>query len=290
MEIQQRQLLFKLSLCKGISNLGKLKILEETHAQKRVNFTEAELIEFGKISTYKEIFLASWRYYSNHPELLYEKQCQHQFLTILDPIYPKLLREIYNPPALLFYAGNLQLLNRRKLAVVGARYATSYGLRVTQALVPKMVAEGFTIVSGLAKGVDSCSHQTAIDHAGTTIAIVGTGLDVIYPKENGSLQKRLMKEQLVLSEYVNGSQPRKYHFPARNRIIAGMSLGTCIMEARKNSGTLITAQAALEYGREVFAVPGSIFHSFSTGCHELIKDGAKCTNSVDDIVKELSIF
>lgn len=290
MEIYQRQLLFKLTVCKGIGNLGILKVLQQAIQQKRVDFTEEEIIKYAGITTYRELFSSSWRWHTLYAEELYLLQCQHQFLTILDPIYPKLLREIYNPPVLLFYQGNLQLLNRRKLAVVGARYATSYGIRATESLVAGMTKAGFTIVSGLAKGVDSCSHQTAIAYGGQTIGIIGTGLDICYPKETSQLQKQMMTEQLVLSEYMNGSEPKKFHFPARNRIIAGLCLGTCVMEARKNSGSLITAQAALDYGREVFAVPGSIFHSFSTGCHELIKDGAKCTTSVDDIVNELCLF
>ncbi|MGK0551788.1 DNA-processing protein DprA [Enterococcus faecalis] len=290
MEAAQRQLLFKLTLCKGIGNRSKLNILAQSQAQQRTDFSETELLTYGEVTRYKELFLNSWRYYSQQTEHLEAKLHQHQFLTILDPIYPKQLKAIYNPPALLFYAGNLQLLTRRKLAVVGARYATSYGLRVTRKLVAQIVEEGFTVVSGLAKGVDSCSHQTALAKLGSTIAVIGTGLDVSYPPENAALQTIMKQEQLVLSEYPNGSSPKSYHFPARNRIIAGLSLGTCIMEARKNSGSLITAQAALDYGREVFAVPGSIFHSFTTGCHELIKDGAKCTTSIEDIVKELSIF
>ena len=274
LEILQRQLLFKLAVCQGIGNLGILKVLQAAIAQKRVDFSSTEIIRIAEIKKYRELFEQSWLR-------------QHQFMTILDAVYPKLLREIYNPPAILFYRGNLQLLSRRKIGIVGARYATSYGLRVTEALVPKIVKEGFTIVSGLAKGIDSRSHEMAIQNGGQTIGILGTGLDVYYPYEKKELQQTMKQNQLVLTEYVNGSGPKKYHFPARNRIIAGLSLGVCVMEARKNSGSLITAQAAMDYGREVFAVPGSIFQSFSTGCHELIQDGAKCVQTIDDICEEL---
>ncbi|HFR3108759.1 TPA: DNA-processing protein DprA [Enterococcus faecalis] len=287
MEILQRQLLFKLAVCQGIGNLGILKVLQEAVAQKRVDFSSTEIIRIAEIKKYRELFEQSWLHYTIHSEALYIRQCQHQFMTILDAVYPKLLREIYNPPAILFYRGNLQLLSRRKIGIVGARYATSYGLRVTEALVPKIVKEGFTIVSGLAKGIDSRSHEMAIQNGGQTIGILGTGLDVYYPYEKKELQQTMKQNQLVLTEYVNGSGPKKYHFPARNRIIAGLSLGVCVMEARKNSGSLITAQAAMDYGREVFAVPGSIFQSFSTGCHELIQDGAKCVQTIDDICEEL---
>ncbi|EGO7986859.1 DNA-protecting protein DprA [Enterococcus faecalis] len=287
MEILQRQLLFKLAVCQGIGNLGILKVLQEAIAQKRVDFSSTEIIRIAEIKKYRELFEQSWLHQTIHSEALYIRQCQHQFMTILDAVYPKLLREIYNPPAILFYRGNLQLLSRRKIGIVGARYATSYGLRVTEALVPKIVKEGFTIVSGLAKGIDSRSHEMAIQNGGQTIGILGTGLDVYYPYEKKELQQTMKQNQLVLTEYVNGSGPKKYHFPARNRIIAGLSLGVCVMEARKNSGSLITAQAAMDYGREVFAVPGSIFQSFSTGCHELIQDGAKCVQTIDDICEEL---
>ena len=287
LEILQRQLLFKLAVCQGIGNLGILKVLQEAVAQKRVDFSSTEIIRIAEIKKYRELFEQSWLHHMIHSEALYIRQCQHQFMTILDAVYPKLLREIYNPPAILFYRGNLQLLSRRKIGIVGARYATSYGLRVTEALVPKIVKEGFTIVSGLAKGIDSRSHEMAIQNVGQTIGILGTGLDVYYPYEKKELQQTMKQNQLVLTEYVNGSGPKKYHFPARNRIIAGLSLGVCVMEARKNSGSLITAQAAMDYGREVFAVPGSIFQSFSTGCHELIQDGAKCVQTIDDICEEL---
>ncbi|MCB8493254.1 DNA-processing protein DprA [Enterococcus faecalis] len=287
MEILQRQLLFKLAVCQGIGNLGILKVLQEAIAQKRVDFSSTEIIRIAEIKKYRELFEQSCLHHTIHSEALYIRQCQHQFMTILDAVYPKLLREIYNPPAILFYRGNLQLLSRRKIGIVGARYATSYGLRVTEALVPKIVKEGFTIVSGLAKGIDSRSHEMAIQNGGQTIGILGTGLDVYYPYEKKELQQTMKQNQLVLTEYVNGSGPKKYHFPARNRIIAGLSLGVCVMEARKNSGSLITAQAAMDYGREVFAVPGSIFQSFSTGCHELIQDGAKCVQTIDDICEEL---
>ncbi|EGO7500957.1 DNA-protecting protein DprA [Enterococcus faecalis] len=287
MEILQRQLLFKLAVCQGIGNLGILKVLQEAVAQKRVDFSSTEIIRIAEIKKYRELFEQSWLHHKIHSEALYIRQCQHQFMTILDAVYPKLLREIYNPPAILFYRGNLQLLSRRKIGIVGARYATSYGLRVTEALVPKIVKEGFTIVSGLAKGIDSRSHEMAIQNGGQTIGILGTGLDVYYPYEKKELQQTMKQNQLVLTEYVNGNGPKKYHFPARNRIIAGLSLGVCVMEARKNSGSLITAQAAMDYGREVFAVPGSIFQSFSTGCHGLIQDGAKCVQTIDDICEEL---
>ena len=287
LEILQRQLLFKLAVCQGIGNLGILKVLQEAIAQKRVDSSSTEIIRIAEIKKYRELFEQSWLHHKIHSEALYIRQCQHQCMTILDAVYPKLLREIYNPPAILFYRGNLQLLSRRKIGIVGARYATSYGLRVTEALVPKIVKEGFTIVSGLAKGIDSRSHEMAIQNGGQTIGILGTGLDVYYPYEKKELQQTMKQNQLVLTEYVNGSGPKKYHFPARNRIIAGLSLGVCVMEARKNSGSLITAQAAMDYGREVFAVPGSIFQSFSTGCHELIQDGAKCVQTIDDICEEL---
>lgn len=290
MENKQRSLLFKLVMCQGIGNLGRLKYLQYALKTNTIKFCVEEIIKIAEITTYKKIFLDSWYYWSKHEKILkfYEQNCS--FFTILDSIYPQLLKEIYKPPALLFYKGDLQLLHRKKLAMVGARQMTIYGKQVIEQFVPSLINEGFTIVSGLAKGVDSYVHQMAINCQGKTIAVIGNGLDYFYPKDSEWLQKKLEKDQLILSEYPADSGPKKFHFPARNRIIAGLTLGTCVIEAKKQSGSLITAQAAMEYGREVFAIPDSIFHSNSIGCHALIQDGAKCTVSVQDILEELVIY
>ncbi|MCA5012798.1 MULTISPECIES: DNA-processing protein DprA [unclassified Enterococcus] len=291
MNEEQRALFFKLSVCKGIGNLGMLKVLDFSMNYNNIaDFSKEEIIHIAEIRTYQKIFLHSWEYWTRENKSLRSFQEQHSFITILDDDYPTYLKQIYNCPVLLFYQGNIALLKNPCLSFVGARSSSVYGINVVRQLVPKMIEHGLTIVSGLAKGIDSVSHQVAMHHSGQTIGVIGTGLDYCYPKETAHVQRKMMAEQLVISEYPNGTKPRKYHFPMRNRIIAGISLGTCVIEAGKKSGSLITAQAALEYGREVFAVPGNSLDLRSDGCHTLIQEGAKCTICPQDILEEIQNF
>ncbi|MGX7243379.1 DNA-processing protein DprA [Enterococcus quebecensis] len=291
MEEKQRDLLFKLAVCNGIGNLGMLKVLDfSMKYNNSADFSKEEIIQIAGITTYQKLFSESWNQWSNNSEQLKKYQSAHTFITILDPIYPHCLKQIYNCPVLLFYKGNLKLLEKKSLAFVGARSASVYGINIARQLIPEMISNDLTIISGLAKGIDSISHQVAMEHGGNTIGVIGTGLDICYPKETAHIQRKMQEEHLVISEYPNGTGPRKYHFPMRNRIIAGMSLGTCVIEARKKSGSLITAQAALEYGREVFAVPGNLLNSQSDGCHGLIQEGAKCTTCPQDILEEIQFF
>ncbi|EOL44382.1 DNA-processing protein DprA [Enterococcus caccae] len=291
MEAKQRKLLFKLAVCSGIGNLGMLKVLDfSMRYNNSTDFSKEEIIQIAGITTYQKNFSESWDHWTNNPEKLTKYYDAHTFITIVDPVYPYYLKQIYNCPVLLFYRGNLSLLEENCLAFIGARAASVYGINVARQLIPEMIGHNLTIVSGLAKGIDSISHQVAMQNGGNTIGVIGTGLDICYPKETAHIQRKMMEEQLVISEYPNGTGPNKYHFPMRNRIIAGMTLGTCVIEARKKSGTLITAQAALEYGREVFAVPGNLFDAQSDGCHALIQDGAKCTISAQDILEEIQFF
>lgn len=196
-----------------------------------------------------------------------------QAINYLDKFYPEQLRNIYNPPALLFYKGNKNLLLTPCLAIVGSRNATEYSYRCVRGLVSK-IAKHYTIVSGLAKGVDSWSHHAALDNSGSTIAVIGSSLDVCYPKENTKLQDIIAEKGLLLSEYPPGSSINRWHFPQRNRIIAGLSQKVVITEAKVRSGALITAQMALDSNREVYAVPGRIDASLSAGCNKLISEGA----------------
>ncbi|WP_207695042.1 DNA protecting protein DprA [Enterococcus sp. DIV0212c] len=291
MEEEQRALLFKLVVCNGIGNLGILKALDfSMKYNNSTDFSKEEIIQIAGITTYQKLFSESWDRWTNDSEELKEYQSAHQFITILDPVYPHYLKQIYNCPVLLFYKGNVDFLKNNCLAFIGARAASVYGINVVRQLIPEIVCNDITIVSGLAKGIDSISHQVTMQNSGNTIGVIGTGLDVCYPKETAHIQRKMMEEQLVISEYPNGIGPRKFHFPMRNRIIAGMSLGTCVIEARKKSGSLITAQAALEYGREIFAVPGNLFDAKSDGCHGLIQEGAKCTTCPQDILEEIQFF
>ncbi|MCB5950698.1 DNA-processing protein DprA [Enterococcus sp. BWT-B8] len=290
MEKEIRALLFKLVNCRGIGNLGRLKILSFILENESIEIKKEEMLRIGQVKRYESLFLESWNALSENPEKLQEFQAEHQFLTILDERFPPLLKEIYNCPAVLFYQGNIELLKHKSIAFVGAREASSYGVKIVREFVPAISGAGWVIVSGLAKGIDSRSHEAAIKSQGQTIGVVGTGLDICYPKENTYLHRLIAKEHLLISEHPNGTPPRKHHFPMRNRIIAGLCQATCLIEARRNSGSLITAQSALEYGREVFVVPGNIFLPHSEGCHTLIYEGAKAIFSPQNIIEELNFF
>lgn len=206
-------------------------------------------------------------------------------LSILDSNYPLELKEIYNPPVLLFYQGNIELLSKPKLAVVGARQASQIGCQSVKKII-KETNNQFVIVSGLARGIDTAAHVSALKNGGSSIAVIGSGLDVYYPTENKKLQEYMSYNHLVLSEYFTEEQPLKFHFPERNRIIAGLCQGIVVAEAKMRSGSLITCERALEEGREVFAIPGNIIDGKSDGCHHLIQEGAKCIISGKDILSE----
>ncbi|HGL8805765.1 TPA: DNA-processing protein DprA [Streptococcus agalactiae] len=206
-------------------------------------------------------------------------------LSILDSNYPLELKEIYNPPVLLFYQGNIELLSKPKLAVVGARQASQIGCQSVKKII-KETNNQFVIVSGLARGIDTAAHVSALKNGGSSIAVIGSGLDVYYPTENKKLQEYMSYNHLVLSEYFTGEQPLKFHFPERNRIIAGLCQGIVVAEAKMRSGSLITCERALEEGREVFAIPGNIIDGKSDGCHHLSQEGAKCIISGKDILSE----
>jgi DNA processing protein len=211
-----------------------------------------------------------------------------QVITYFDDNYPKMLKEIYQPPWCLFTKGNVNLLtNSRKLAFVGAREATLYGKNAIIHLLPPLLEKKMIIVSGLAKGIDSLAHQCTIDYGGQTIGVIAGGFNHIYPKENRLLAEKICNDHLLISEYPPETKPLKWHFPARNRIISGLCEGTIIIEAKRKSGSLITANYAIQEGREVFAVPGSIFSPYSEGTNELIGQGAKLVMSGEDVLVEL---
>ncbi|TAL29653.1 MAG: DNA-protecting protein DprA [Phenylobacterium sp.] len=208
-------------------------------------------------------------------------------LDLADERYPAWLRAIPSPPAVLYCDGLVEPRDRQAVAIVGARQATPHGLRTTETLARELSGAGFTIVSGLARGIDAAAHRAALDAGGRTIAVLGCGLDVTYPPEHARLREEIAGCGAVLTEFPAGTQPKPAHFPQRNRIISGLSLGVVVVEAAEDSGSLITARRALEQGREVFAVPGSIDAPLSRGPHGLIKQGAKLVEAVDDIVEEL---
>lgn len=207
-------------------------------------------------------------------------------ITLADPYYPDLLKEIASPPLVLFIKGQAELLKTQQLAMVGSRHPTRQGLQITKAFANELASYGLTITSGLAQGIDSASHTGALE-TGTTIAVMGAGLAHIYPARNKPLAEKIAQAGLLVSEFSPNTPPRATHFPQRNRIISGLSLGIIVVEAAQKSGSLITARTALEQGREVFAIPGSIYNPLSKGCHYLIGQGAKLVEKTQDVFEEL---
>lgn len=210
-------------------------------------------------------------------------------LTWHDPGYPARLKEIYDYPPLIYTRGSILAEDEWCLAVVGTRRPTVYGRQVAEEMVTELARNKITIVSGLAKGIDTIAHQSALAAGGRSIAVMAGGLDTVYPAENAGLAKSLIKQGALVSEYHLGTKPRAENFPRRNRIMSGMSLGALIIEAGENSGALITARLALEQNREVFAIPGSILSLASQGTNRLIQEGAKLVSDYTDILEELNL-
>ncbi|HEY3055672.1 MAG TPA: DNA-processing protein DprA [Thermoanaerobaculia bacterium] len=204
-----------------------------------------------------------------------------------DPDYPPLLREIIDPPLALHTRGDRALLGSTSIAVVGSRRASPYGINAAQHLTRELAGAGLTIVSGLARGIDAAAHEAALAASGKTIAVLGTGIDIVYPRSHMKLFKRIERDGLVVSEFGPGTPPLPENFPVRNRVISGLCVGSIIVEATSRSGSLITARMAAEQGREVFAVPGSIFSRGTEGTHRLIQYGAKLVHDVEDVLDEL---
>ncbi len=211
-------------------------------------------------------------------------------VTCLDgELYPDLLKNIYDPPACLYYQGDLGCLQQPALAIIGSRAATSYGKQISFQLARDLAARGITVVSGMALGIDSESHRGALDGGGKTVGVLGCGLDVVYPPQNKSLYRQVVASGALLTEYPLGTRPDGFRFPARNRIISGSVLGVIVVEAALKSGSLITARLALEQGREVFAVPGRVDSVKSAGAHKLLQQGAHLAHCADDILEELGM-
>jgi len=213
----------------------------------------------------------------------------HHVLTLADPAYPPRLSNIPDPPPVLYVCGNCALLSRPALAIVGSRSPTPRGLRDARAFAQALSESGLCIVSGLALGIDAAAHRGGLDGGASSIAVVGTGLDRIYPSRNAELARDLGERGALVSEFPLGTPPLRANFPRRNRIISGLSLGCLVVEAALHSGSLITAKEAAEQGREVFAVPGSIHAALSKGCHWLIKQGAKLAENAQDVLEELGV-
>jgi len=210
---------------------------------------------------------------------------QSNYITILSKHYPVALHQLDNPPYVLFYYGDIGLLNTKSITIVGMRQPSDYGQKTTKEFTEKLVKKGYHIISGMAYGIDTIAHLSCIKHQGKTIAVLGSGIDYCYPKINTQLYHLLKKEHLLISEYPNLTLPKPYYFPFRNRIVAALSKATLVTEAKKRSGTMITVGHALQLGKPVFCIPGSIYGH--TGCLELIRDGAKLVITINDIIEEL---
>ena len=236
--------------------------------------------------------------HSQQPLRLAEKELARvrelgvKLLTWDDPAYPAALRQIYDPPPVLYVRGNPELLARYSIAIVGSRKPSPYGVQVAEKLARELAAHGLVIVSGMARGVDASAHRGALDGfkqsgRGATIGVLGTGIDVIYPKENRKLYEEASQHGCLISEFPLGSFAAPQNFPVRNRIIAGMTLGVVVVEGAQYSGSLITARLAMEFGREVYGVPGNVTSEGSFGPNQLIKQGAKLVTGWEDVVEEL---
>ena len=214
----------------------------------------------------------------------------HSVVTLADETYPRSLLEIADPPALLYAHGRVQLLRQPALAIVGSRNASAQGERNAEEFARTLSASGLTIVSGLALGIDAAAHRGGLAGGASTVAVLGTGIDIVYPTRNAELAAEIARSGLLLSEFPLGTPAIAHNFPRRNRLISGLARGCLVVEAALASGSLITARCAAEQGRDVFAIPGSIHSPLSKGCHALIKSGAKLVESADDVLAELGGF
>ncbi|NLZ80188.1 MAG: DNA-protecting protein DprA [Clostridiales bacterium] len=277
----------RLSCLEGVKNIIKIDLITALGDAKKVYEASKEILLRAGFS--KENYRSFYSEDIRNEALNIIDNCTKEkieILTITNQEYPEMLKYIPDPPIVLYVLGNIPKSNC--VAIVGSRKASGYGIETASKMAFNLAYSDITIVSGMARGIDTAAHSGALEAGGKTVAVLGSGLDVIYPPENKNLMTRIIKSGAVISEYPPGSPPSTIHFPCRNRIISGMSLGTLVVEAGMKSGSLITAGSALEQGREVFAIPGNINNYNSVGTNKLIKDGAKMVINVDDILEELS--
>jgi len=270
----------------GIGRLRKLHSLCSDFNQIKKWSAEEWDHYFGKYQLYQEF----WKTFNNseiHRRIENSILGATKVITFWDKKYPKSLESIDQPPLALFLKGNTECLEHKLIAIVGTRSISPYGKFVTYQLSKELAEHGYTLISGFARGVDTISHQAVVQANGHTIAVLGSGLDVVYPPENSTLYKDVLQHGLFISEFLAGTQPDAPNFPKRNRIIAALCSGLLVVEAGKKSGSLITAELALEYGKDIFAVPGQINSKQSEGTNHLIKDGAFLVQNVDDILFRL---
>lgn len=258
--------------------------------EKIYNATKEELMQAEGIGEKtSEIILSTSIKQNLDKHIEYMEKHNIDIVSIQDAEYPEILKEIYDAPISLYVRGNKNILNELSVAIIGCRECTEYGRNITKNLSYNIAKNKINIVSGLAKGIDGIAHQGALFAGGKTVAVLGNGLDTIYPKENEHLALEILqKGGAIISEYPLGTKPEKQNFPERNRIVSGMSKGIIVVEAKEKSGTLITVDFALEQGRDVFVVPGNINSEASIGTNDLIKQGAKLITSYKDVLEEYS--
>lgn len=263
-----------------VANFKSLEKIWKASIKELSEVDSIDVLTARKIKNFKDFEIGT-------AQLKQAQKFGFKILTFWDEQYPYLLKQIYDPPVLLFVYGEIEPDDQYAIAVVGTRIPSEYGKLVAERLVHDLSKKNITIVSGMARGIDTIAHETAIRTGGRTIAVLGSGLDKVYPPENKKLFKAIGEHGAVISEYFLGTAPDATNFPRRNRIIAGLSLGTVVVEAGIKSGALLTANLALEQNREIFSVPGNIYSPLSAGTNQLIKMGAKLITSANDIFIEL---
>jgi DNA processing protein len=291
MKLEELKAWIGLQLVPGIGNATIRKLVK--HFGSATAVWEAKRTDFTEIARFPARIVEELMKGPNEKIVEHNlnilKKVRAWAMTFLSKDYPSLLNEIPNPPSLLYGIGNPSVLKEKTIAVIGSRHPSSYGLNAARMLSSELAHHGFTIVSGLALGIDTACHQAALNSNGNTIAVKGCGIDVAYPRQNKDLVYQIANHGVAISELPPGSPPESKNFPIRNRIISGLSYGVVIVEANMKSGSLITASYALEQGREVMAVPGSIFSYKSKGTHWLIKQGARLVENCGDIMEALGL-
>jgi DNA processing protein len=278
-----------LRLVRGVGNVTYRELLERFQSPEVVLKTPVPaLIDAGIHSTVAQAIAAFDQWKTVDRELQKLARTNTQLVTRSDDNYPINLTHLHDPPPFLYVHGEVLPTDRFAIAIVGSRSASTYGRTMARALARGLAEKGVTVVSGLARGVDAEAHRATIAADGRTLAVLGSGVDVIYPSEHRSLAQEVTTHGALLSEFALGTKPDAMHFPYRNRVISGLTLGTVVVEANEKSGSLITARCALEQNREVFAVPGSVTSDRSRGPHRLIKEGAKLVEGVEDILSEIA--
>ncbi|MCQ8880083.1 DNA-processing protein DprA [Pseudoalteromonas shioyasakiensis] len=276
-------------LCKGLGVKTLLALAQKLPLADIFTLSHEQLLAMGlnqQVAT--NLCAIDWAQVKQYETLI--NQADIQVISYFDTHYPPLLKEIASAPLLLFCRGNSELLLSPQIAIVGSRNATPIGLEIAAQFAHQLTAAGFTVTSGMALGIDGAAHKGALAGTGNTIAVLGTGVDIYYPKRHRLLTEQVLKSGLLVSEFLPGTAANANNFPRRNRIISGLSLGVLIVEAEIKSGSLITVRYALEQNKEVFAVPGSIKNPLSQASHFLIKQGAKLVENVSDILEEVSFF